>query len=164
MQLRSEAALVVDPSETELIASVYDGHNACMPPRMSISTTRAVNGQEAECVGNGSIVLRSGTVKTSKLEKCGIQTVKVKVEKYGNISGKVVKMKVADVPQKPCKQTTRNSSELAKSRRHLAANVENKWFSNLHENVNRPTSKTRITFLAFHQSRGSVTYHCPSHY
>ena len=71
MQLRSEAALVVDPSEAELIASVNDGHDACMPPRVSISTTRVVNGQEAECVENGTIVLRSGT---SSLEKFGNKT------------------------------------------------------------------------------------------
>ena len=30
----------------------------------------------------------------------------------------------------------RNSSELAESRRRLTANVEKKWLSNLHENVN----------------------------
>ena len=136
MQLRSEAALVVNPSEAELIAFVYDGHDACMPPRVSISTTRVVHGQEAECVENGSIVLRSGTVKTSRLEKCGNQTVLKVTERFGNSSGQVGKMKVADVPRKPCKQTMRNSSELAKSRRHLTANVENKWLSNLHGNVN----------------------------
>ena len=60
---------------------------------------------------------------------------KVNVEKYGNQTGKVGKMKVADVPRKPCKQTMRNSSELAKSRRYLTVNVENKWFSDLHANV-----------------------------
>ena len=42
MQLRSEAALVVDPSEAELISFVYDSHDACMPPRVSISTTEVV--------------------------------------------------------------------------------------------------------------------------
>ena len=119
----------MDPSEAELIAFVYYDHDACMPPRVSISTTRVVYGQEAECVEHGSIVLRLETVTMSRLEKCGNQTVKMKVEKYRNISGKVGKMKVADVPQKPCKQTMRSSSELAKSRRHLTANVENKWFN-----------------------------------
>ena len=89
MQLRSEAALVVDPSEAELIAFVYDGHDACMPPRVSIFTTGVVNGQEAECVKNGSIVLRSGTVKTPRLEKCGNQTVLKVTERFGNVTGQV---------------------------------------------------------------------------
>ena len=144
-QLRSETALVVDPSEEELIASVYDGHNACMPPHVFISTTRVAHGQETECVGNRSIVLRSGAVKTSKLEKCGNQTVKVKVEKFGNITGQVGKMEVADVPRKLRKQIMRNFSKLAKSRRHLTANVENKWLSNSHENVNSATSDNNET-------------------
>ena len=109
MQLRSEAALVVDPSGAELIASVYDCHDACMLPRVSISTTRVVNGQEAECVENRSIELRSGTVKTSRLEKCGNQTVLKVTERFGNSSGQVGKMKVADVPRNLCKQTMRNS-------------------------------------------------------
>ena len=134
MQLRSEAALVVDPSEAELIAFVYDGHNACMPPRVSIFTAGVVNGQEAERVGNGSIVRRSGTVKT--LGNCGNQTVFKMTERFGNSSGQVGKMKVANVPRNSCKQTMRNSLELAESRRRLTANVENKWLSNLHENVN----------------------------
>ena len=50
-------------------------------------------------------------------------------------------MKVADVPRK---QTMRNSSELARSRRHLTANVENKWLSNLHENVNSANFQNAI--------------------
>ena len=87
IQLQTEAALVVDPSEAELIAFVYDGHDACMPPRVSISATEVVNGQEAECIGNGSNVLRSGTVKTSKLEKCGNQTIRVMTEMLGNVTG-----------------------------------------------------------------------------
>ena len=47
---------------------------------------------------------------------------------------------MADVPQKSRKQIMRNSFEQAKSR-HLTDNVENKWFSNLHENVNSATSE-----------------------
>ena len=35
----------------------------------------------------------------------------------------------------------RNSSELARSRQHLTANVENKWLSNLRENVNSANSQ-----------------------
>ena len=101
MQLRSEAALVVDPSEAEVIAFVNDGHDVCMPPRVSISTTRVVHGQEAECVGNGSIVLRSGTVKTWRLEKCGNQTVLAVANTYGNCTGKVGKIKVDVTPQNP---------------------------------------------------------------
>ena len=57
-------------------------------------------------------------------------------EMFGNVTGQVGKIKVADVPRKTCKQTMRNSIELARSRRHLTANVENKWLSNLHKNVN----------------------------
>ena len=83
---------------------MYDGHNACMPPHVFISTTRVAHGQEAECVGNGSIVLRSGALKTLKLEKCGNQTVVKLTEKFGNITGQVGKMKVADVPRKLRKQ------------------------------------------------------------
>ena len=45
-------------------------------------------------------------------------------------------------PQNPRKQIMRNSFEQAKSRRHLTANVENKWFSNLHENVNSAMPNT----------------------
>ena len=80
--------------------------------------------QGAEYVEDGSIVLRSGTVKT--LGNCGNQTVLKLTEKSGNSSGQVGKMKVADVPRNSCKQTMRNSSELAESRRRLTANVENK--------------------------------------
>ena len=51
---------------------------------------------------------------------------------------------MADVPQNSCKQTTRNSFELAESRRHPTANVENTWLSNLHENVNSANSQNAI--------------------
>ena len=108
-QLRNEAALVVDPSEAELIASVYYGYDACMPPRVSMSTTEMVNGQEAKCVENGSIVLRLETVKTSDAEKCGNYTVRKKTKKFGNITGQICKIKVKVTPQKPRKQIMQNS-------------------------------------------------------
>ena len=65
-------------------------------------------------------------------------------EKFGNITGQVGKMKVANIPQNFCKQTMQNSSELAESRRHLTANVEKKWLRNLHENVNSANSQNAI--------------------
>ena len=68
--------------------------------------------------------------------ECGNRTAWKGTEKFGNITGQVGKMKVADIPRKSCKQTLQDSSELAESRRRLTANVENKWLSNLHENVN----------------------------
>ena len=40
----------------------------------------------------------------------------------------------------------RDSFEQAKSRRHLTANVENKWFSNLYENVNSADPRNANTF------------------
>ena len=55
-----------------------------MPPRVPIFTTEVVNGQEAECVGNGS-----GIVKTLRLEKCGNQSVRKVTEKFGNVTGQV---------------------------------------------------------------------------
>ena len=73
--------------------------------------------QGAKGVEDGLPVMQSKAVKT--LEKFGSQTVYEVTEKLGNSSGQVGKMKMADVPQKPCKQTMRNSSELANSRRHL---------------------------------------------
>ena len=98
--------------------------------------TEVESQQGAEYVEDGSIVLRSGTVKTSRVVKCGNQTVGKVTKKFVNTTGQVGKMKVAVVPQKSRKQTMQTSSELAKSRRHLTANVENKWLSNLHDNVN----------------------------
>ena len=95
--------------------------------------------QGAEYVEDGSIVSRPGTVRT--LGNCGNQTVLKMTERFGNISGQVGKMKVANIPRNSCKQTMRNSSELAESRRYLTANVENKWLSNLHENVNSANSQ-----------------------
>ena len=85
--------------------------------------------QGAEYVEDGSSVLRPGIVKP--LGNCGNQTVWKLTEKFGNVTGQVGKMKVANIPQNTCKQTMRNSSELAESRRRLTANVENKWLSNL---------------------------------
>ena len=67
-------------------------------------------------------------------------------EKFGHLTGQVGMMKVADVPRKTCKQTMRNSSKLAKSRRYLTANVENKWLSNLHESVNSANFQYANTF------------------
>ena len=97
--------------------------------------------KRAEYVEDGSIVLRSGTVKTSRVEKCGNQTVRKNDQKIviGNVSGQVVKMKMAVTPQKTRKQIMQNSFEQAKSHRHLTANVENKWFSDSHEKVNPAT-------------------------
>ena len=54
-------------------------------------------------------------------------------------------MKVEVKPQKPRKQIMQNSFEQAKSRRHLTANVENKWFRDLHENVNPTISNNSKT-------------------
>ena len=72
-------------------------------------------------------------------KKCGNQTVRGMTEGFGNISGQVGKMKVEVKPQNPRKQIMRNSFEQAESRRHITDNVENKWFSDLHENVNSAT-------------------------
>ena len=100
--------------------------------------------QEAKGVEDGLSVTQSGAVKT--LEKCGSQTVYEVTERFGNVPGQVDKMKVAVTPQKPRKQIMRNSFEQAKSRRYLTANVENKWLSNLHENVNSANLKSANTF------------------
>ena len=62
-QLQSETASVVEQSEAELKAHVCYSYVAGMPPPVSTLTTEVANGQEAECVKHGSIVLRSGTVE-----------------------------------------------------------------------------------------------------
>ena len=81
--------------------------------------TEGENRPEAKCVEDGSIVLRSGTVKTPKLEKCGNPTVREVTEKFGNVTVQVGKMRVDAKPQKSRKQTMRNSFELAESRKPL---------------------------------------------
>ena len=57
--------------------------------------TEVESQQGALYVEDGSIVLRSGTVKTLRFEKCGSQTVCKVTEMFGNISVQVGKMKVA---------------------------------------------------------------------
>ena len=131
--------------------------------------TEVESKQGAERVEDGSSVLRSGTVKRLMMEKVGHLPTKVNAKKYGNHTGKVGKMKVEVKPQKPRKQIMQNSFEQAKSRRHLTANVENKWFSDLHENVT-PTisnnSKTQNSwFINLHKnvnSAKSPNVHVPS--
>ena len=83
--------------------------HASMAPLIT-SGTDSESKQGAEYVEDGSIVLRSGTVKTPRLEKCGNQTVLKVTERFGNVTGQVGKMKVADAPRNFCKQTMRNSS------------------------------------------------------
>ena len=97
---------------------------ACVVDRPHVSTlpltsrgTEVESKRGAERVEDGSIVLRLGTVKM--LGKGGNQTVLKLTEKFGNVTGQVGKMRVADLPRNPRKQTMRNSIELAKSRRHL---------------------------------------------
>ena len=111
--------------------------NACVVDLPHVSTlpltsrgTEVESEQGAERVEDWSSVRRAGAAKTTRVVNCGNQTVVKLTKKSGNSSGQVGKMKVADVPRNSCKQTMRNSSELAESRRHLTANVENKWLSN----------------------------------
>ena len=133
-QLQREYASVVGCLEANQKARV-----AHYPRVSMLSLTSRGTGVEskqgAERVEDWSSVRRSGAAKTTRVVECGKQTVLEMTERFGNITGQVGKMKAADVPRNPCKQTMRNSIELAKSRRHLTANVENQWFSNLHESV-----------------------------
>ena len=100
--------------------------------------TDGENSREAKNVEDGSLVLKSGAIKTLE-NKCGNQNVRGMTERFGNVSGQIGKMKVEVKPQNPRKQIMRNSFEQAKTRRHLTDNVENKWFSDLHEQVNSAT-------------------------
>ena len=84
--------------------------------------TEVESKQGAERVEDWSSVRCSGAVMTTRVVNCGNQTVLKMTEKFGHITGQVGMTKVADTPQKTCKQIMQNSSELAKSRRH----VENK--------------------------------------
>ena len=140
-RLQRDYASGAGSSEATLKAWETDHPHASMAPLIT-RWTDSESKQGAKYVEDGSSVLRPGIVKT--LGNCGSQTVWKLTEKFGNSSGQVGKMKVAGVPQDFCKQTMRNSSELAKSRRPLTANVENKWFSNLHENVNSANSQNTV--------------------
>ena len=122
-------------SEANRKALVANYPRVSMLPSAS-RVTEVESKQGAERVEDWSSVRRSKIDKITRVVNCGNQTVLKMTEKFGNVTGQVGKMKVADVPRNFCKQTMRNSSELPKSRRHLTANVENKWLSNLHDNVN----------------------------
>ena len=92
-QLQREYASVAGCLEANLKACVVDRPHVSKLPLTSWGT-EVESKQGAEYVEDGSIFLRSGIVKTSKVEKCGNQTVWIKAEKYGNQTGKVGKMKV----------------------------------------------------------------------
>ena len=78
----------------------------------------------AKCVKNGSIVPRSGIVKTSRetklLDAEMIVDVKTDLDTMNSITGEIQVFML----DKNRKQTMRNSSELAKSHRRLTVNVE----------------------------------------
>ena len=143
--IQREYASGAGSSEATQKACETDHPHVSMAPLIT-SGTVSESKQGAECVEDWSSVQRSGAVKTTRVSNCGNQTVLEMTEKFGNSSGQVGKMKVADVPQNSCKQTTRNSFELAASRRHLTANVENKWLSYLHESVNSANFHNANTF------------------
>ena len=136
-QLHREYASVAGSSEEVQKACVDRDPCVSMTP-LKTRETDGENSREAKNVEDGSLVLKSGAVKTLE-NKCGNQNVRGMTERFGNVSGQIGKMKVEVKPQNPRKQIMRNSFEQAESRRHLTDNVENKWFSDLHENVNSAT-------------------------
>ena len=142
-QLQSEYASVAGRSEANQKARVAHYPRVSMLPS-AFRVTEVESEQGAERVEDWSSVRRAGAAKTTRVVKCGNQTALKVTERFGNSSGQVGKMKVADVPRNFRKQTMRNSFELAESRRHLTANVETKWLSNLHENVNSAKPQNAI--------------------
>ena len=122
--LQSETTLVVEHSEAELKAYMCDGHVAGMPPRVSTLTTEVANGQEAECVKHGSIVLRSGTVLALREDKLlGVKPIGGRdTDHYAidTVTGELHGF----MPKPPCKKTMQNSSELAESHRFLTVTDE----------------------------------------
>ena len=109
-RLQRNYASGVGSSEATLKACETVHPHESMAPLLT-RWTDSESKQGAEYVEDGSIVLRSGTVKT--LGNCGNQTVLKTHEKFGNVTGQVGKMKVANIPRNFCKQTMRNSFELA---------------------------------------------------
>ena len=103
-QLQSEYASVAGRSEANWKTRAVRYPRVSTLPSAS-RVTEVESKQGAEYVEDGSIVPRSGTVKT--LGNCGNQTVLKMTERFGNISGQVGKMKVAVTPQKPHKQMMR---------------------------------------------------------
>ena len=99
-QLHREYASVAGYLEANRKARVANYPRVSTLPLTSRGT-EVESQQGAEYVEDGSIVLRSGTVKTSRVEKCGNQTVREVNEKFGNITIQVGKMKVAVTAQKP---------------------------------------------------------------
>ena len=73
-QLQREYASVAGCLEVKGKACVVDRPHVSTLPLTSRGT-EVESQQGAEYVEDGSIVLRSGIVKTSKVEKCGNQTV-----------------------------------------------------------------------------------------
>ena len=134
-QLHREYASVAGSSEEVQKACVDRDPCVSMTP---LKTRETDGSREAKNVEDGSLVLKSGAIKTLE-KKCDNQIVRGMTERFGNISGQVGKMKVKVKPQNPRKQIMRNSFEQAESRRHLRDNAENKWFSDLHEHVNSAT-------------------------
>ena len=114
-QLQREYASVAGRLEAKGKICVVDRPHVIKRP-LTFRGTGVESKQGAECVEDGAIVMRSGTVKTSRVVKCGNQTVLKMTEKFDNVTGQVGKIKLADAPRKLCKQTMQNSSELARSR------------------------------------------------
>ena len=99
-QLQREYASVAGCLEANRKACVVDRPHVSTLPLTSRGT-EVESKQGAEYVEDVSIVLRSGTVKTSRVEKCGNQTVRAVTEKFGNVTGQVGKMRVDATPQNP---------------------------------------------------------------
>ena len=158
-QLYREYASVAGSSDEVQKACVVRAPCVSMTP-LKTRSTDAESHLEANYVKDGSPVLQS--VKTLAKKNCGNQTVRRMTERLGNVSGKVGKMKVEVALLQPRKQIMRNSFEQAKSRRHFTANVENKWFSNLHKNVNSTIinkCETRnLMFSNLHENANSALY------
>ena len=156
-QLQREYASVAGRSEANWKARAVRYPRVSSLPSAS-RVTEVESKQGAERVEDWSSVRRLGAVETTRVVNCGNQTVLKMTEKFGHITGQVGMTKVADTPRKTCKQIMQNSYELAKSRRHLTVNVENKWLSNLHESVNSANFQNANTFSGLYQNQGSVNY------
>ena len=100
-QLQSEYASVAGRSEANRKTRVANYPRASTLPSASRGTG-VESKQGAERVEDWSSVRCSGAADSTKGVKCGNQTVLKLTEKFGNSSGQVGKMKVADVPQNFC--------------------------------------------------------------
>ena len=98
-QLQSEYASVAGRSKANQKARVAHYPRVSMLPSAS-RVTEVESEQGAERVEDLSSVRRSGIDKATRVVKCGNQTDQLEVtEKFGNVTGQVGKIKVANTPQ-----------------------------------------------------------------